>query len=66
MLECRSPFNEQLVYDASIASCTLHINDVARARRGALAGSLHIESANSDVAIVSVELSLTIKHICGA
>jgi len=61
MPKCRSSFNEQLVYDTSIASYTIHINDVARARRGALAGSLHIESTNTDVAIVPVELSLTIK-----
>ena len=62
MPECRSPFDEQLVYDASIAARTIHINDVARARRGALAGSLHVESANTDVTIIPVKMFLTIKN----
>jgi len=66
MPECRSLFDTALGLRASIAVCTIHINDVARARRGALAGSLHAESANTDVAFGPVEMFLTMKNRCGA
>jgi len=58
MPECRSPFDMLLVYDACIVARIIHINDVARARRGALAGSHHAGSANTNVAIVLTKLLL--------